>query len=283
MTKETVNPSESVAPTFRDYLSRAASFSIDAYESGADKGALNRRLLRLEHSVEENWAAVTPAQFMQDYIFCVGSIQKKYARRMDDRRGPSYRQLQLALLRDGDPGRITNEAHEVRAEWKARKVDLSPKMVDAALDTASRIARLGWPRFKSEYLQLPIDPTSQKSADWNSVFAALKRLPMVGKAIAPYIVRNLYGGAFFKPDVHIEAIAMHYFGGDADRIDQMTRASKALWPTVVPTRAPAAAREPNIGIVDYVLWFYRQATGAPESPSTSRRRRQLKDAASDGA
>lgn len=93
MTSVTATP-----PTFAEYLRHAVTFAMEAYESGADKGALKRRLLRLRQSVHANWTATTSEQFMREYIFCVGSIQKPYARRMDDTRGPSYWERQLALL-----------------------------------------------------------------------------------------------------------------------------------------------------------------------------------------
>jgi hypothetical protein len=249
--------------TFEDYLRATLLFALDAEATGKDNGAMRRHLDRVKRGVEANWAAITPESFLRDYLFCVGSIQKKYQRRMDTSLGPSYWERQLKLFRHGSANSIVLEEHAIRSEWAAAKVDLSPKMVEATLDTARQIVDLTWPRFRAEFLRLPANRRTEDSRDWQPTFEALRELKMVGKALAPYLVRNLYGGSFFKPDVHIVAIAQHYFGDMPDPVTRMAVAAKQAWPSIVPSTAHADLQLGNLGIIDYLLWFYRQAWQVP--------------------
>ena len=94
--------------------------------------------------------------------------------------------------------------------------------------------------------------------DWLSAYSALDRLPMVGDAIAWYLIRNLYGAPFFKPDLHINAIKRHFFGnGD---LNEMSATVRQLWPQVCTDSRLARV---HLGVVDYVLWWYRMNTGRP--------------------
>jgi hypothetical protein len=78
-----------------------------------------------------------------------------------------------------------------------------------------------------------------------------------------YLIRNLYGAPFFKPDLHINAIVAHFFG--RDKLDEMTVSVRQLWPQVCSDKRFLPV---HIGIVDYMLWWYRQKTGEPAEKET---------------
>jgi hypothetical protein len=131
-------------------------------------------------------------------------------------------------------------------------------MLDAVIATATKVAG-GWGAFKVEYLLLPDNPDSELLDDWWQSYSKLDDLPMVGRAIAWYLIRNLYGAPFFKPDLHINAIVKHFFG--PDRLSEMSRAVRQLWPKVCDDpRWPVV----HLGVADYMLWWYRQSTGEPQ-------------------
>src|SRR5262249_47056961 len=130
----------------------------------------------------------------------------------------------------------------------------------AVIDTAAKVAA-GWDAFKAEYLLLPDDPEAETVDAWWAAYNALDRLPMVGDAIAWYLIRNLYGAPFFKPDLHINPVAAHFFGHG--ELNEMAEASRRLWPEVCHD---SRLLRGHLGEVDYVLWWYRQATGLPPCP-----------------
>ena len=105
--------------------------------------------------VRANWEALTPSGFLEEYLWCVGSVQKTYTAHL--RHFPRQKQL----FRDCDPVRIAQEADQVRAEWQASKCNLNNKMVEAVIETAKDIAS-GWDRFKASYLKLPRTPRRKR-------------------------------------------------------------------------------------------------------------------------
>ena len=115
-----------------------------------------------------------------------------------------------------------------------------------------------WDAFKAEYLLLPANPESESLDDWWGAYSALDRLQMVGPAISWYLIRNLYGAPFFKPDLHINAIVKHFFG--PSKLTEISDAVRDLWPQVCSDpRWPVA----HLGVADYMLWWYRQSTSDP--------------------
>ena len=82
--------------------------------------------------------------------------------------------------------------------------------------------------------------------------------PWLEDAIAWYLIRNLYGAPFFKPDLHIRAIEQHFFGnGDLGELSARVR---QLWPKVCRDSRLAPV---HLGVVDHVLWWYRQSMRDP--------------------
>jgi hypothetical protein len=130
-------------------------------------------------------------------------------------------------------------------------------MVNAIISTAIEM-REGWDAFKKSNLLLPGNAESESMDDWWDAHSALDNLPMVGEAIGWYLIRNLYGAPFFKPDLHINAIAMHFFGEAG--IPAMSVAVRELWPQ---TCSDARFEKVHLGVVDYMLWWYRQTTNDP--------------------
>jgi len=206
-------------------------------------------------SVAANHAALDASTFMRQVIWTIGSTQKRYEVRM------RYWDAQQALFRSGDPDIIRDQEKSIRAEWKKAKVYLSPKQFDAILAIGKSVATASWPAFKRSYLLLPQDPTADSCAAWNDAHWALRELPQVGYAISYYLLRNLYGAPFLKPDVHILAIANSYFGNATDPLAALQSELHKCW-------SDASARLPRLrpihmGLCDYVLWWYRQRTGLP--------------------
>jgi hypothetical protein len=164
--------------------------------------------------------------------------------------------------------RIVAEKKIIRAEWKKERCYLHPKMVKAVIGTAELIAS-GWDEFRKEYLCLPENPETDSFTEWKEAHAALDRLPMVGEATAWYLIRNLYGVSVFKPDVHILAIARHFFpkaASPVDAVNAMTRAVRRLWPVACDDKR---FQPVHFGEVDYILWWYRSQTGLPKSSAGS--------------
>jgi hypothetical protein len=82
----------------------------------------------------------------------------------------------------------------------------------------------------------------------------------VGDAIAWFLIRDLYGGRFFKPDVHILAIARHFFSG-GDPLKELTDAVRQEWKSICTDKRFLPV---HLGEVDLILWWYRRRTGIPE-------------------
>lgn len=153
------------------------------------------------------------------------------------------------------------DARAIPADWAASKCNLSPKTVAAMLETAKMITGMGWDPFRAEYLFLPADPEADTPVAWNATYWALRELKQVGHAISWYLIRNLFGGPFFKPDIHIEAIAWHFFAEEDDPVEAMASAVRQCWPRVCSDRRLLPV---HLGEVDYILWWHRRNTGAPE-------------------
>lgn len=88
---------------------------------------------------------------------------------------------------------------------------------------------------------------------------------MVGQATAWYLIRNLYGAPVFKPDIHICAIASHFFPETDDPLSAMSAAVCDLWENVCEDKRFLPV---HLGETDYVLWFYRRRTGLPKLGAT---------------
>src|SRR5205814_8866719 len=112
-----------------------------------------------------------------------------------------------------------------------------------------------WKAFKRDYLLLPENPETESLDDWWPGYSALDRLPMVGDAIAWYLIRNLYGAPFFKPDLHIKGIEKQFFGNG--NLDAMSAEVRRLWPRVCTDSRIARV---HLGVADYILWWYRRQT-----------------------
>jgi hypothetical protein len=236
---------------FAVYLKAALAQALHDEATGADNGNLNWIHTLARRGVRTNWSNLTAEAFLEQCLWCVGSIQKDYA--AHERNFPS----QVALFRQCNPDEIARQANQIREDWAKSKCYLSGSMVDAVLHTAMLIAA-GWEAFKRQYLLLPRNPEAETAAAWADGHRALQRLKMVGPAIAWYLIRNLYGAPFFKPDVHINAIVNHFFG--PGQLQTLEGAVRRLWPTICADRRFSRV---HLGEVDYFLWWYRQATGEP--------------------
>jgi hypothetical protein len=241
-------PTPARAPNaFQAYLTKAVNATL------AEDPALQGLHKLCRTGVLRNWNAVQPDGFLGDYLWCVGSIQKPF-----ERHAKQYEECQLKLFRDCDPSQIARDARAIRAEWNKCKCDLNRRMLEAVIRTATEIAS-GWDAWKRDNLLLPPNPESERTEDWWEAFAALDRLPMIGPALAWYLIRNLYGAPFFKPDLHINAIANHFFAGD---LEAMASAVRRLWPAVCKDRQYHPV---HLGEVDFMLWWYRRKSNDPPS------------------
>lgn len=210
---------------------------------------------RCRRGVAANHAALDASTFMRQVIWTIGSTQKRYEVRMQ------YWEAQQALFRAGDPDAIRDEEKAIRAQWKKAKVYLGPKQFEAIVAIGKIVAKTSWKPFKQRYLLLPQDPATESCAAWSDAHWALRELPQVGYAIGYYLLRNLYGAPFLKPDVHILAIANSYFGDAADPLAALQFELHKCWDDA-SARLPRL-RPIHMGICDYVLWWYRQRTGLP--------------------
>jgi hypothetical protein len=242
--------------TFHEYLRLAVERARNDEAHGADDRQLQWINCHCRRGVRANADRITSASFLEDYLWCVGSTQKDYTVRARHWNG------QVALFRDCDAHQIVADACAIQAEWAASKRYLSPKSVTAMLDVATRIKDMGWEPFRAEYLFLPADPEAETPAAWSATYWALRELKGVGHAISWYLIRNLFGGPFFKPDVHIEVIAWHFFGDEEDPVEAMASAVRQVWPRVCSDRRLLPA---HLGEVDYILWWHRRNTGLPEA------------------
>jgi hypothetical protein len=241
-----------MAKRFRTYLKAAVDRALEDEHTGEDSGNLQWIHNLARRGAEKNWKALTPKGFLEQYLWCVGGIQKRYKVR------EAHFPLQVKLFHSCDATAISHHETAIRASWRKDKCDLNSRMFEAVISTAKEVA-VDWDGFKDKHL---LDPRSESMDDWWGVYDALDRLPMVGDAIAWYLIRNLYGGPFFKPDVHITAIADHYFNS---RVDAMSQDVRKLWPQVC---SDSRLKSVHLGEVDYILWWYRRITGDPRTPQS---------------
>jgi hypothetical protein len=247
--------------TFRDYVRAAWVRALADQASGEDGGELRWIHDLCRRGVRENWLLLTAERFLTALLWCVGSVQRRYTVRVN------FWDAQLALFRGGDASRIARERDGIRAEWSADKCCLNRDMVEAVIEPATTMELNSWERFRERFLLLPDDPEADTPEAWSPVFWALRQLAEVGPATAWYLIRNLYGGPVFKPDVHIDAIARHFFGTAERPVEAMTAELRRIWPVICtdPEYLPL-----HVGEVDYVLWWYRSTTGIPVAPRAAK-------------
>lgn len=236
--------------TFGNYLERAVTLAL-ADEDKDDGGSLKWMLDKANQGVVKNWTDLPPEDFLAEYLWCVGSIRKKFT--THKKKYPEQQKLFLQC----DPRKIALNADSIRSTWKVSKCDLNSRMFEAVVTTAVMMAD-DWQAFKKQYLLLPENPESDSLDDWWPAYSALDSLPMVGPAIGWYLIRNLYGAPFFKPDLHINIIVAHFFG--PHKLVEMTSAVRQLWSGICSDRR---FERVHIGVVDHMLWWYRQKTGDP--------------------
>jgi hypothetical protein len=251
--------SSRISSAFRDYFQAALGTAFADETDGKDGGEFADILERCRQGVLANWAALTPVTFLQGYLWCVGSSQKDFEVRC------GFWEDQLSLLRHGDPDSIARERDEIREERLSRPCYLHPKVVESVIEAATKIFVSDWETFRRQWLVLPENPESVRQEDWLEAYWQLRKFPQVGDAIAWYLVRNLYGGPFLKPDVHIKAIAEHFFGHREDPLTAMSAEARRLWPQVCrdPRLLPL-----HVGELDYVLWWHKRKHGLPRAEST---------------
>jgi hypothetical protein len=194
---------------------------------------------------------LTGKDFLEAYLWCIAGIRipaTSLAKKWD---------RILSLFRKCEPKIVAREGGKIKDKWRQEKLGLNEGKVDAFLQTATDVAE-DWDVFRDKYVPEPPKPDSEQTEDWQSVFSALDQLPFVGAAVGWFLVRNVYGGAFFKPDTHLVCIAQHYFNGD---LEAMAMELRRLWPAVCSDRR---FHPVHIGEVDYFVWNYRRMTGKPE-------------------
>lgn len=239
---------------FDDYLTAAWTRTRRDAEKGLDNGDLKFFHNLCRRGVQDNWSKLQPKSFLENYHRCIAAIAKRVS--VLEKFLPS----QVALFRNHDAARIVSEQESIWDEWKREKRFLNSKMVNAVIET-SKLVNEDWEQFRSDYLQLPENPESEFLSDWMRVHKKLDELRMVGTATAWYLIRNLYGAPVFKPDLHICAIANYFFPLAKEPLKAMSDAVHTLWETVCVDERFLPV---HLGEVDFVLWWYRQATGLPE-------------------
>ena len=239
---------------FEVYLSHALDRAKSDEANRQDDTNLQWVNSHCRRGVKVNSARITEASFLEDYLWCVGSTQKDYA--VHSR----FWKDQIVLFRECNAARIVADSSEIRSEYEKSKCYLSPKTVDAMLETANRITSSGWDQFQARYLVLPREPEAETPAAWNPTYRALRELKEVGHVISWYLIRNLFGGPFFKPDIHIKAIADHFFPDQKDPLEYMGSEVRRVWPQVC---SDSRLLPVHLGEIDYILWWYRRSTGVP--------------------
>jgi hypothetical protein len=247
--------SEGGQDPFQVYLRAALTTALTDWADRSDGGQLEgiHRLCR--RTVLDNWSGLTPMTFMREFLWCVGSAQKIY-----DVRLKYYWPDQLRLFRNGDSDRIARERDEIRKEWALKKCYLSRDMVESVIEAATKIYISGWDGFRANWLLLPADPESEREEDWRGVHTQFCKFREVDEANAWYLVRNLYGGRFLKPDVHILGVARHFFGHGAHPLAALRTEAKRLWLSVCQD---ARFLPLHLGELDYMIWWHKRKHGLP--------------------
>jgi hypothetical protein len=239
--------------SFEEYLKKAMVRANEDALKGRDSGDLKFFSKLCRTGVKKNWKALDSSKFFEMFHRCIAASGKRVETLN------KYLEGQKALFRRLSPSRIVRDQREIRRGWRKNSQYLSPRMVDAMIEVAKRITERGWPAFKSEYLLLPSNPETESLEEWVLAHEALKRLPMVGYANGWYLIRNLYGARAIKPDVWIMRIAARFLPKAKSPLGALTEAVRESWRRVCPD-------EPmHLGRVDYILWWYAQATGQPKA------------------
>ncbi|SRR5713226_6843775 len=238
---------------FEDYLRKAVARVKEDARKKQENGDLNYFINLCRTGVKKNWESLDRTKFFETYHRCIAASGKKVSTLM------KYLEGQATLFRHLNPSLIKRDRREIRREHRRTPCYLSPRMVEAMIKTATLIMARPWPAFKAEYLLLPKNAETESLDDWRPARAALKRLPMVGDANGWYLIRNLYGARVMKPDVWIMRIAKRFFPHAKSPPDALAEAVRRSWNRVCPN-------EPvHLGKVDYILWWYSQATGYPRT------------------
>ena len=239
---------------FEKYLADAVRMAVRRATRRQDGGALWRINRLCRRGVKRNWESLDERAFLAEFLWVVGAIQKPIVQH------ERYYPLQLRLFRRCSAPAILRDRASILDQWQSKRCDMNRRMVDAMLVVASRIATEGWHAFKRVSLPLPDNPESENPEAWQGTYAALDALPMIGEANVWFLLRNLLGAPFLKPDLHVKAIAATFFGSTRDPIRALSTALRASWPRVcrMPRLLPV-----HLGVVDYILWDYRRLTGQP--------------------
>lgn len=236
------------------YLTEAVRAALRRARRADDEGALWRMNKLCRRGVKENWDALTERTFLKGFLWVVGAIQKPIEQHQE------YYPRQLRLFRGCSPQAILRDRALILDQWQTKRRNLNRLMVDAVLSVGCRVASEGWERFKEVTLPLPRNPEAEDRGDWRATYAALDSLPMIGDANVWFILRNLLGAPFLKPDLHIKVIANAFFGAKSDPLAALSVAVRASWPRVCRDRR---LQPVHMGEVDYILWDYRRRTWRP--------------------
>src|SRR5438552_2291069 len=117
---------------FREYLQKAVNLALED-EGKEDGDNLKWILERTRKGVKKNWTDLQPQEFLEEYLWCVGGIRKRFTTRA--KKYPD----QVKLFRECDPKKVTLDAERIRSEWKHSKCDLNSRMLEAVLSTAEMI------------------------------------------------------------------------------------------------------------------------------------------------
>lgn len=249
---------------FEQYLADALDHALSRADDGTDHGELSEVVELCRRGVVANHDAMQPERFMLQLMWCIGSAQKDYETRIVERPGGSFWNRQKALFRHGVPEQIVADAIAIKREYAQDKRYLRPEWVGAVVQIASALTDATWPVYRSRVLPLPSDPETQELDAWLPTVRALDRLPWVGSTTGWYLLRNLLGAPVFKPDLHVLAIAWNYFGHEERPLTAMVASTRRAWPRICEARgAEERVLSPHLGVVDFILWWYRRETGLP--------------------
>lgn len=254
-------------PEFEDYLKAAMVHALSTASNDPNE-ELKYIVALCEGGATQNRSALGDAEFLRQILWCVGSQQKRYSVRMSAREGGTFWEQQQALFLDCNPATVVSERASIRRASRSGARYLSPAMVSAVLDVADEIIDTGWDKFRDHYLLLPVDPDDTHTDAWLPLVRRLDSLPRVGPTTAWYLLRNLLGAPVLKPDVHVLAIAWDFFGDLADPLEALRAEAIAAWPRMhaalgSPPNLPA---DPHLGVIDYILWWFRSQVGEPAVP-----------------
>lgn len=239
---------------FEKYLGDAVRTAVRRATRRQDGGSLWRISRLCRRGVKRNWNSLGERAFLAEFLWVVGAIQKPVVQH------ERYYPLQLRLFRRCSASAIVRDRALILDRWQTKRLDMNRRMVNAMFVVASRIATERWDAFKRVSLPLPDNPESENPEAWQVTYAALDALPMIGEANVWFLLRNLLGAPFIKPDLHIKAIAAAFFGSTKDPLRALSAGLRVSWPRVcrTPRLLPV-----HLGVADYILWDYRRQTGRP--------------------